>query len=43
MNYFNTSYVKVCNMLHYIVVELLSYCLKIFVFHFVKLFFNTNS
>jgi hypothetical protein len=32
MNYFNTSYMKVYNMLHYIVVELLSNCLKIFVF-----------
>jgi len=32
MNYFNTFYVKVYNMLHYIIVELLSNCLKIFVF-----------
>jgi hypothetical protein len=32
MNYFNTSYVKVYNMLHCIVVELLSNYLKIFVF-----------
>jgi hypothetical protein len=37
-NYFNTSYVKVYNMLHYIVVELLSNCLKMFVFQIIHYF-----
>ena len=33
MHYFDTSYVKVYNILHYIIVEWLSNCLKMFVFH----------
>jgi hypothetical protein len=37
-NYFNTFYVKVYNMLHYIVVEWLSNCLKMFVFQIIHYF-----
>ena len=37
-NYFHTFYVKVYNMLHYIVVEWLSNCLKMFVFQIIHYF-----